>query len=311
MRTGCPPIKTFRTRRRGLVLLSVLLVSLFLLAASTGFALFARRAVRTFDGRKRAFTAEMICEALLPAAKLLIASHPGKAHSPGDGVFAPRTIPFPDEGASAEMIIIPLNDRLPLNSLFLPDGKTLRAELTGPWRRLWRRAGAEQLAELVLDFMDADGEPRLGGGEREWFLNRPLLSLDELLLVPGMTASVLYGTETVSGAASSLTLWSDGKINANTADGPALALLDDLDDNAAADIVKARESRVLASMADLSALPSFPARARARLMNVLAFTSSHFRVRFSVEFADGQKSLIEVILEKNGSAFKTVRWEEL
>ncbi|NLK19312.1 MAG: hypothetical protein GX310_05930, partial [Synergistaceae bacterium] len=47
MKTACPPTKKIRRKRKGLVLLSVLLVSLFLLAASTGFALFARRTVRT------------------------------------------------------------------------------------------------------------------------------------------------------------------------------------------------------------------------------------------------------------------------
>ena len=311
MKTACPPTKKIRRKRKGLVLLSVLLVSLFLLAASTGFALFARRTVRTFSDRQRTFTAGMICETLLPAAKLLIASHPGKAHSFRDEAFAPRTVTFEDEGATAEMAIIPLDDRLPATGLFLPDGKTLRAEMAGPWRRLWQRAGAEQLAEVALDFLDSDSEPRLGGGEREWYLNRPLLSLDELLLVPGMTKEILYGSGASPGAAGSLTLWSDGKINANTAEAPALALLDGLDERIAADIVRVRESKIFESMADLSAVPSFPPGARSRLMNVLSFTSSHFKVRFSVEFADGQKMPAEVILERKGSVFKTVRWEGL
>jgi hypothetical protein len=34
-------------------------------------------------------------------------------------------------------------------------------------------------------------------------------------------------------------------------------------------------------------------------------------VRFSVEFADGQNSVTEVILERKGSLLKIVRWEEL
>ena len=311
MRTGCPRINFLRDGRKGMVLLSVLLVSLFLLSASTGFALFALRAARVFEGRRRAFAAGMICESLLPAAKLLIASHPGEAHSPRDEAFAARTISFPDEGAEVEMTIVPLNDRLPVNSLFLPDGRTLRAELAGPWRRLWRKVRAEQMGEAVLDFMDSDNEPRLGGGEREWYPNRPLLSLEELLLVPGMTGPILHGTETAPGAASHLTLWSDGRINVNTADVRTLALLDDLDVHIAADIIRVRESRIFASMTDLSAVPSFPSRARARLMNVLSFTSSHFEVRFSVEFPDGQKLLVRVILEGKESSFKTVGWEEL
>ena len=208
------------------------------------------------------------------------------------------------------MTITPLNGRFPLNGIFLPDGRTVRSELAGPWRRLWRRAGAENIEAAVLDFLDGDGEPRLGGGERDGYLNRPLLSLNELLFVPGMTADILYGTETRPGIAPLVTLRSDGKINANTALPEVLALLDGLDGNIAADLVRARETRVFTSMEDLSAVPSFPASARAQLMNVLSFTSSHFRVSFTVGFADGQKTPLEVILERKGSAAETVRWEE-
>jgi type II secretory pathway component PulK len=163
---------------------------------------------------------------------------------------------------------------------------------------------------VVLDFLDGDGEPRLGGGERNGYLNRPLLSLEELLFVPGMTADILYGTETRPGIAPLVTLRSDGKINANTALPEVLALLDGLNRNIAADLARARETGVFASMEDLSAVPSFPASARAQLMNVLSFASSHFRVSFTVRFADGQKTLMEVILEQKGSAAETVRWEE-
>jgi type II secretory pathway component PulK len=306
VRTGFLP----NNKRKGLVLLSVLLVSLFLLTASTGFAVFARRSVRTFDGQRRIFTARMVCEAALPAAKALIEIHPGKSHAPGDDFFALRTLVFPEAGVTVEMVIAPLNDRFPLNGLFLPDGRTVRSELAGPWRRLWRRAGAENLEAAVLDFLDGDGEPRLGGGERNGYLNRPLLSLDELLFVPGMTADILYGTGTSPGIAPLVTLRSDGKINANTALPEVLALLDGLDGNIAADLVRAREARVFASMEDLSSVPSFPASARARLMNVISFTSSHFRVSFLVEFADGQKTPLEVILERKGAVTDTVRWEE-
>jgi hypothetical protein len=309
VRIGCLPNSCPR-KRRGLVLLSVLLVSLFLLTASTGFAIFARRSVRTFDGRQRAFTARMVCEAALPAAKMLIGLHPGKAHAPGDEFFAPRKLAFPDAGVTVEMTIVPLDDGIPLNAIFLPDGRTVRTELSGAWRRLWRQSGAENLEASVLDFLDGDREPRLGGGEREGYLNRPLLSLDELLLVPGMTADILYGTAGRPGIAPSLTLRSAGKINVNSASPGVLSLLDGLDGNIAADLVRARESRPFASMEDLSAVSSFPASARARLMNVLSFTSSHFRVSFAVEFADGQKVPVEVILEQKGSAAETVRWEE-
>ncbi|HQK24504.1 MAG TPA: hypothetical protein PK393_03155, partial [Synergistaceae bacterium] len=55
------------------------------------------------------------------------------------------------------------------------------------------RLGHGELAPVVLDFLDADGTPRLGGGEREGFINRPLGDLSELLLCPGVSLPLLKG----------------------------------------------------------------------------------------------------------------------
>ena len=310
MKNGFLPNKVFQGKRKGLVLLSVLLVSLFLLTASTMYALFARRSVRNFDRQQRIFTARMVCEALLPAAGGLIALHPGDSHSPGDEEFAFRKIVFPDAGVIVEMEIFPLDDGIPLNHILLPDGRTVRTEMEGPWRRLWQEAGAEHLGSAALDFLDPDDEPRLGGGEREWFLNRPLLSVEELLLVPGVTEEVLSGGAGRQGIRPLVSVWTEGKINVNSAPPEVLALLDGLDRRIAADLAETRKRRPFTSMDDLAAVPSFPASSRSRLMNVLSFTSTRFRVSFSAVFADGEKVPLQVILAVKASVPETIAWGE-
>ena len=61
-----------------------------------------------------------------------------------------------------------------------------------------------QIADAILDFIDADESPRPFGAESSYYqsistelyaLNRPLESLDELLLVRGITAELLYGED--------------------------------------------------------------------------------------------------------------------
>ncbi len=61
---------------------------------------------------------------------------------------------------------------------------------------------AAQLADRILDFIDPDDIPRLRGGEREWYeqqglirgpFNGPLTSLEQLLLIPGVTQQLFYG----------------------------------------------------------------------------------------------------------------------
>ncbi|MDB4786484.1 type II secretion system protein GspK [Planctomycetaceae bacterium] len=66
-------------------------------------------------------------------------------------------------------------------------------------------AMTESVADAILDWIDADTEVRLYGAESEVYANlfssrtpknAPLLSLDELLGVDGVTASLLYGEDT-------------------------------------------------------------------------------------------------------------------
>lgn len=63
-------------------------------------------------------------------------------------------------------------------------------------------SAADHLADLVADFVDADDLQRLHGGEKSYYqnvgapyppFNGPLLSLDQMLLIPGMTPQVFFG----------------------------------------------------------------------------------------------------------------------
>lgn len=61
---------------------------------------------------------------------------------------------------------------------------------------------SEHLTDSILDFIDKDDIPRLHGAEKDAYLraglnyipfNGPLTSLDQLLLIPGMTQELFYG----------------------------------------------------------------------------------------------------------------------
>ncbi len=74
-------------------------------------------------------------------------------------------------------------------------------------RQVLQRAGAdeltsEDLADRILDFIDADDIPRLHGMEKDAYIkaglnyipfNGPLTSMDQLLLVPGLSHQLFYG----------------------------------------------------------------------------------------------------------------------
>jgi len=74
-------------------------------------------------------------------------------------------------------------------------------------KEVLQRAGAgesdlENLADRILDFIDADDVPRLHGMEKDAYIKAglsyvpfdgPLTSLDQLLLVPGLSQQLFYG----------------------------------------------------------------------------------------------------------------------
>lgn len=310
MKTGFLPNSFHCRKRSGMVLLSVLLISVFLVSASVGFSVFVRRTLKRYEREQRAFTARMTAEVVMDAAKLLLSLHTGKAHFSGDRYFASRNFAFPESGVTVTMKIDPLDDRIPLNKLFLPDGKTLRREIEVPWAEMWSLLEAEYLEASVLDFLDKDTEPRLGGVEHSDFLNRALLSLEELLLLPGMTPELLYGFGGTPGLRSMATIWSSGRINLNAAPVEVLGILEGLDEKLAVQLLRRREEKPLESIFDLATIPGFPVDAVPKLMNIAAFRSDWFRVAFDVLFEDGEIITLRGILNGMPFLWKTVRWEE-
>ncbi|HEX4412541.1 MAG TPA: hypothetical protein VH107_02865, partial [Lacipirellulaceae bacterium] len=91
--------------------------------------------------------------------------------------------------------------RLNLNAVLLADqsgdnaGRTLLMTLPGM---------TEQIADAILDWIDSDDDAREQGAERDYYAalphpyaprNGPIASIDELLLVRGVTPALLYGAD--------------------------------------------------------------------------------------------------------------------
>ena len=103
------------------------------------------------------------------------------------------------------------------------------------------------LIDAIIDWLDPDNTAGPSGAEDSYYeglsspypcKDGPLAALDELLLVKGMTEEILYGTDEKRGLIHYLTIYSDGKININTASAEVLqSLSDDIDGNLAQAIV--------------------------------------------------------------------------
>jgi general secretion pathway protein K len=92
----------------------------------------------------------------------------------------------------------------------------------------------EDLVNAIKDWIDADSEVTGTGAENAYYQglgkpytarNGPMESIDELLLVRGVTRDLFYGTTEMPGLSSFLTVYGEGKININTAPREVLQAL--------------------------------------------------------------------------------------
>lgn len=293
-----------KARKRGFILLTVLMVSTFLISASVGFAWFVRDQVHRVQMNRFELRARGVAYlAVLNVMRGLQLDKNGY-DSLEERWFGNHLIPFGDS-LFATLTLTPLDDKIPLNGLFLPDRVTLRGELSSPWSYVWDEVGLPELSAPTLDFMDRDSKGRVGGYERESFINRPLVDISELLLIPDIKQENLIGEK---GLETYLTRWCGNKININTASAKVLATIDGIDDVTAQEIVDQRLKKPFKNMRDLASLFSFSGSLGPKISNALGTTSDFFLLELNVSVlgADYSKSYRIIMSKKN-----ILKWEEV
>ena len=127
-----------------------------------------------------------------------------------------------------------------------------------------REDKADIIVDSILDWMDSDNLRRLNGAEDEYYLslqvpyrakNAPFDTLEELLLVKGVTPDILFGNKERKGIIHYLTIYgTSSKININAAPKEVLAALPGLTGDAAKRIVDQRETAEFKSVSDIQAI---------------------------------------------------------
>jgi len=205
--------------------------------------------------------------------------------------------------------VVPLDDKIPLRNLFLPDGSTLRNELRKPWDDMWGKLEQRELANVVLDFFGKSAGPGMGEMQSSSNIGRPPIDMSELLILEAITPELLYGTSEKLGVADYCTLWCGGKINLNVAPVHVMEILPGLDRSFAEKIADHRMEKALTSMSDLREIPGFPPRAQAALMNIAEFGSRYFMIKIEVLDDKGGGTSFNVVFDKTSAA--VLRWEEI
>lgn len=301
-------------KNKGFVLLSVIFAVTLLLTAATAFAWFARNQLQGAATEDFAFRTRCAArEACVYAAKAVNDDQNGY-DSMAERLYSPTGgIALEIGGFKVRIKLRPLNDRISLQGLFLPDGVTVRTEYEKAWNSIWNEIEHPELAQVVLDFMDKDEQQRLGSTERREFLNRTLFDLSELKLLDGIDDELLYGKKGKKNKKKYLSqfisaLGSD-KINVNSANAETLAVLDaGIGYGNAQSLVAARNASPVEKLDDLKLYPGFSAAAVTKLTNILSTESTHFELLITVSEGKRERKYKAVI--KRGEGCSLLRWEE-
>jgi hypothetical protein len=288
------------------------MICVILLGASTSFAWFARMQMRRAADEEFALISRTLAVIVCAAASEWISGDSNDYDSAREFLYSPEfpiVLPFDDWDVNIR--ITPQDALIPINGIFLPDGVTTRAEYEYAWQEIWDSFGRNNAGMAVLDFLDSDTEPRAGGREEDYFANRKISDLSELLHLPEVTAEMIYGTSADGVSLESyFTVYGDERVNVNFAPQNVLALLDqEIGDDGALAIVRYRADNDIKNASDLAKIPGFPPGVAARLTSVVTGKSSYFSVQIGVRNGERERNFV-VMMRRGSGKCEAINWRE-
>ncbi len=185
---------------------------------------------------------------------------------------------------------------------------------------------AREIIDSLIDWIDSgdgDGEEEYGAEDSYYqsltppyhCKNGPVESIEELLLVKGISSELLYGTDEKPALADLLTAFGDdGKININSAELPLLqAIGKGLDNSTTENIISFREEEsnkaLLADPQWYRTVPSFPGDIADKIkeQDLISVSSSFFTIRATAKINEQIKT-VTASVERGKEEFSILRW---
>lgn len=211
-------------RARGVALITALVVVAVATTLAAGVMLGVQIWLRQAQNVRDRAQAVAVEHGAINWAMVVIQRDPNAVDHLGEE-WATELPPFAVEGGLAQFVLVDAQARFNVNNLWRQNAPS-QADIA-VFQRLHQALGINaELATLLVDWIDPDGQPRPGGADDTDYLaqqpsyraaNQPISSIEELRLIRGFDA------ETLTTLAPYLTaLPTPTEINANTA--PALIL---------------------------------------------------------------------------------------
>ena len=225
-----------------------------------------------------------------------------------------------------EVKIIDHSGRIQVNQLVNQKGEFNTKQKALLTRFLkWEEFGLEEeevriVIDSIKDWIDPDNDVMDLGAERSYYQtlegsyscrNAPMESLEELLLIRGITKELFYGTKEKPGISDYITIHGsedDGKININTADPLVLrSLSDQMDDDRIENMVEYRMDEGN-DLKDAKWYQKVPGMSDVSIDPDLITTSSiYFEIR-SKGFKGAMTREVKGMVERKEGALKILSW---
>lgn len=226
------------------------------------------------------------------------------------------------------LTIIDHSGRIQVNNLIYHKGEKRGAYNPVQKAILSRLLGSEEfdldgdevdnIIDAVKDWLDPDGEVTRFGAEDSYYKglerpyackNGPFDSLEDLLLVRGITKELFYGTKDRPGISDYLTLWGNGKININTAEPLVLrSLSKNLDREMVEEMIayRSNEDNDISQPGWYKKVPQMSSEVA--IDDLITTSSSIFEIKVDAFKERMQKQCVGV-LERGKNAVKVLSWK--
>jgi len=239
----------------------------------------------------------------------LLSEHPGFLSDDDEGKFK---VTIEDEAA-----------KIPINRLITGDKDNKKIDLVvrAQLERLFAVLELDpQLIDPIIDWLNPGNNPQPFGAKDAYYQslptpyhckNGPLDALEELLLVKGMTKEILYGADEKKGLIHFLTLFSDGKININTAPVEVIqSLSDKIDSVTAQAIIDYRQKNPFQEIKydDIKSLPGMTLEIFNDIKDQCDVKSSTFSLHVEGQVRDIKKVIYTVLKREEKKGTKPIFW---
>jgi general secretion pathway protein K len=174
-----------------------------------------------------------------------------------------------------------------------------------------------ELIDPIVDWLDPDDTAGPSGAEDAYYegltppypcKDGPLASVEELLLVKGMTEAIFHGDDEREGLLQYFTIHSDGKININTASAVVLQCLsEEIDEGLAQVIIEYREEAPFQSVTEIKTIPGMNEAIYNEIKDRITIQSSTFSIRVEGEVRGITKGIYTVV-KRHEKSVEPVFW---